>query len=121
MDRPITNGWMLTRNFWLFEFEEPGSHLVKLHPMLAIELQRLRDFIGKPIRITSGYRGHEHNAAVGGVPDSAHIYGEAADFVVDPDREDLVMQYLDGSSVFDWHHEPDHFHVEIREHMRAPR
>ncbi|MCK6695473.1 MAG: D-Ala-D-Ala carboxypeptidase family metallohydrolase, partial [Thermoanaerobaculia bacterium] len=34
---------------------------------------------GVPFRVNSGYRTPEHNAAVGGVPDSAHTRGWAAD------------------------------------------
>jgi uncharacterized protein YcbK (DUF882 family) len=41
----------------------------------------MRQLYGKPIRIASGYRCAEHNAAVGGVKTSAHLLGEAADIV----------------------------------------
>ena len=41
-------------------------------------LQPLRDRFG-PIRITSGYRCPELNRAVGGVKNSQHLQGEAAD------------------------------------------
>ncbi|WP_230961891.1 D-Ala-D-Ala carboxypeptidase family metallohydrolase [Burkholderia anthina] len=34
----------------------------------------------KPIRITSGYRNQVVNRAVGGVPNSDHLTGRAADF-----------------------------------------
>lgn len=42
-------------------------------------LDGLREFYGKPIRITSGYRCAELNRLVRGVPTSAHIIGYAAD------------------------------------------
>ena len=45
-------------------------------------LQPLRDHIGMPITITSGYRSSEVNKAVGGVSSSQHLYGCAADCVV---------------------------------------
>lgn len=35
--------------------------------------------LGKPIYVNSGYRCPRHNAAVGGVPNSQHMRGEAAD------------------------------------------
>ena len=44
-------------------------------------LQRIRDSIGKPLIITSGYRNRQLNAAVGGVTSSDHISGQAADIV----------------------------------------
>ena len=41
-------------------------------------LQELRDVIGR-ISLTSGHRCPEHNAVVGGEPDSYHLIGGAAD------------------------------------------
>jgi len=49
---------------------------------LAIELQDLRDIVGRPITITSGYRTKEHNKAVGGARNSQHLLGKAADIKV---------------------------------------
>ena len=42
-------------------------------------LQPLRDAWGAPLKINSGYRCKALNAAVGGVPTSQHVKGEAAD------------------------------------------
>ncbi len=42
-------------------------------------LQPLRDAWGKPLAVNSGYRCPALNAAVGGVPTSQHVKGEAAD------------------------------------------
>lgn len=42
-------------------------------------LQPLRDAWGKPLTVNSGYRCKALNAAVGGVPTSQHVKGEAAD------------------------------------------
>ena len=42
-------------------------------------LQPLRDRLGEPIAILSGYRSDELNRLVGGVPSSQHRLGEAAD------------------------------------------
>ena len=46
-------------------------------------LQPLRDMIEKPIIINSGYRCLKLNSAVGGVPTSQHVYGQAVDMKVD--------------------------------------
>lgn len=59
-------------------------------------LDDIRDYVGEPILITSGYRAPDHNAATGGVRDSEHEYEDdhaAADFrpTTKPLRE-----------VFDW-------------------
>ena len=42
-------------------------------------LRPLRDAWGKPLKVNSGYRCKALNAAVGGVPTSQHVKGEAAD------------------------------------------
>ena len=42
-------------------------------------LQPLRTAVGIPMPVNSGYRCPELNAAVGGVPTSQHMKGEAAD------------------------------------------
>lgn len=42
-------------------------------------LDPLREAWGKPIRVNSGYRCQALNKAVGGVPVSQHMLGEAAD------------------------------------------
>lgn len=46
-------------------------------------LQPLRDAWGKPLHINSGYRCEKLNAAVGGVPASQHVKGEAADIAAE--------------------------------------
>lgn len=46
-------------------------------------LQPLRDRVGHPLRINSGYRCPELNRAVGGVPTSQHVKGEAADIAAE--------------------------------------
>ena len=69
----------ISPNFHLSEFECPCCHLVKLDPRLLEKLQKLRDQIGGPLYISSGYRCPRENARVGGVPHSYHLYGMAAD------------------------------------------
>ncbi|KAB2906627.1 MAG: peptidase M15A [Burkholderiaceae bacterium] len=45
-------------------------------------LERIRQQIGAPIVVTSGYRCQVLNKAVGGVTSSDHVTGQAADIVV---------------------------------------
>lgn len=42
-------------------------------------LQPLRDYLGEPVIINSGYRSPELNRIIGGVNGSQHLKGEAAD------------------------------------------
>lgn len=50
--------------------------------MLAGFAERVREIVGKPLIITSGYRCDSLNKAVGGSPTSQHKLGEAIDFKV---------------------------------------
>jgi hypothetical protein len=55
---------------------EIQEHLAEL----AKGLELVRDLLGNPMHIDSGYRCHELNAAVKGATASAHLDGYAADF-----------------------------------------
>lgn len=84
----------LSEHFWLEEFTlssaalalgienvPTAEHLEHLRH-LADCMESVRRLFDKPIEITSGYRNPAVNAAVGGVPTSAHAGGYAADFHV---------------------------------------
>lgn len=51
----------------------------RLRALCENVLQPLRDYMGEPVIINSGYRSPELNKKVGGVRDSQHLIGEAAD------------------------------------------
>jgi len=59
----------------------PSWEIVANLARLASFLDNLREAWGSGIRVTSGYRCPQLNAAVGGVSNSAHQYGNAADIV----------------------------------------
>ena len=71
----------LSKNFSRSEFTCPHCGEVEIDPLLVATLQRIRDKAG-PVVVTSGYRCPVHNEAVGGVNNSQHIYGRAADIYV---------------------------------------
>jgi uncharacterized protein YcbK (DUF882 family) len=77
----------LTKNFSRQEFDSkdgavmPENVLANIR-IVAENLQVLRDEIGRGIRVNSGYRSPEHNARIGGVKNSHHTHGRAADIVV---------------------------------------
>lgn len=71
----------LTKNFSRYEFDCPcGCGTQMVDPELAEKLQRIRDALGKPIKITSGYRCLTRNQQAGGGTNSRHRYGMAADW-----------------------------------------
>ena len=63
--------------------EEEKKVIENLKALCMEVLQPLRDYLGKPVVISSGYRSEEVNRAVGGVKGSQHLKGEAADIQVE--------------------------------------
>ena len=57
----------------------PASARENIGALVEAVLDPAREKFGKPIYVNSGYRCPRHNAAVGGVPNSQHMRGEAAD------------------------------------------
>jgi len=62
-----------------------GQNLIK--DMFIERLDIARGIAGIPFVITSGYRCPKHNKELGGVPDSAHIKGLAADIKTNNSRD----------------------------------
>ncbi|MFA5321199.1 MAG: D-Ala-D-Ala carboxypeptidase family metallohydrolase [Smithella sp.] len=90
--------WSEYKHFKCKEFDSPdapGSGAM-MNPKLIQDLILMRAYIGRPIRITSGYRTKEHNAKVGGSATSAHLDGDAADIACSGsiDRYDLLKAAL---------------------------
>ena len=59
----------------------PPPELMPRLVLTAEMLERIRNTLGVPITVTSGYRGRQVNQAVGGVTSSDHTQGHAADIV----------------------------------------
>lgn len=68
-------------------------------------LQPLREKIGKPIIITSGYRNSQVNKLVGGAvdkngnPTSQHCKGQAADFIIKGMSVDSIIDFIKKSGL----------------------
>jgi uncharacterized protein YcbK (DUF882 family) len=76
------NDIIITPHFNLSEFACPCCQKVMLHPLLLEKLEKLRKIVERPIHITSGYRCFEYNRKVGGIDNSYHLIGLAADIKV---------------------------------------
>ena len=64
----------------------PGqTDIINLCALVHRVLQPLRDAMGQPIKIGSGFRSLALNMDVGGVSNSQHMRGEAADLCIDGD------------------------------------
>lgn len=91
----------LSKNFSLREFTRSATadregisndpteeHIENLKKLCDNVLQPLRDAIGMPIRLTSGYRSKALNEKVGGSTTSDHSHGRAADLELWVDGEE---------------------------------
>lgn len=84
----------ITKNFSIDEFlisetaealgdaNRPTAEHLKNIGRTAVGMEDIRALFNRAIVITSGYRNPRVNAAVGGVPTSAHALGHAVDFHV---------------------------------------
>lgn len=72
----IKSDTAIKKKIWNGASREAEDNLIAL---VGAVLDPLRLFYGKPIHISSGYRNKELNRAVGGVWNSQHLTGEAAD------------------------------------------
>ena len=71
--------WEKVKYFKKAEFACPCCGVCHMNKELIWKLDLLRELVGEPLIITSGYRCERHNEAVGGAPNSAHLRGNAAD------------------------------------------
>lgn len=100
------------------------EHLENARAIAKHIFQPLRDFYGKPIIITSGYRSAELNKAIGGSTRSQHSKGEALDLDTSSDNK-LLFEYIKNHLPFDqliWEFgnsdNPDWVHVSYKRNAR---
>ena len=85
--------------------------MINLVYLCAFVLEPLRMAMDKPIRISSGYRCEKLNKAVGGVYNSQHLKGQAADIDIQGDMAfgKKIFEYIRDHLPFDqliWEHNP---------------
>jgi hypothetical protein len=73
-----------------------------IEALVSKVLDPLREAFGKPVYVRSGYRSVDLNMAVGGVKNSQHLKGEAADITANS-REDnqWLFEYIRDNLPFD--------------------
>lgn len=80
-----------------FTYEEfdspdlPNSGFANMDHKFLTMLDSAREDSGIPYKITSGYRTEGHNQKVGGVKDSSHRKGRAADIAIKDSRERWII------------------------------
>lgn len=87
------------------------QQMVNLVYLCAYVLEPLRVAMNEPIKIGSGFRCQQLNKAVGGVYNSQHLKGQAADLCIDGDIEKgkRWFNYIKEHLPFDqliWEHNP---------------
>ena len=86
------------------------QQIICLVYLAAYVLEPLREAMNEPIRISSGYRCERLNRAVGGVSNSQHTKGQAADLCIDGDMKkgrkwfDYIRQHLQFDQLI-WEHD----------------
>ena len=66
----------------------PDAEVIEnLRNLCTKVLEPLREHLGQPVVITSGFRSKRLNEAVGGVKQSQHLRGEAADLMVESEKQ----------------------------------
>ena len=115
------NNIIISPHFNLSEFACPCCRRIMLHPLLLEKLEKLRKIIEKPMYITSGYRCFEYNRKVGGVANSYHCIGLAADIKV---KDINLIELLGYAEEIDFagiglYEKKNFLHLDVRPTKRA--
>lgn len=70
------------------------EQIINLCALVHNVLQPLRDHYGQPVKISSGYRCKALNKAVGGVYNSQHMSGQAADIKIQGVTPTHIADYI---------------------------
>jgi uncharacterized protein YcbK (DUF882 family) len=77
----------------------PPTYVVENLKRLCMVLEEVRHAVGKPIRVSSGYRCLKVNHAVGSKDTSQHIVGCAADIKIEGVKPDELMKAIIGAGI----------------------
>lgn len=77
----------------------PTGVIVDNLTRLCVLLEDIRAVLGRPITISSGYRGPALNEAIGGAKSSQHCLGCAADILIPGMRPDDVVRAIQASDM----------------------
>jgi len=92
--------------------------LDNLERLCAEVLEPLREAIGKPLKISSGYRSIKHNRAIGGADGSMHTTGMACDIaigsVIDQAKLAAIASRIPACGAIGLYESKGILHVDIR-------
>lgn len=109
----------ITKNFKTREFKCPCCNVIKYDKDLVDRLQIIRNIMGIPITVTSGYRCKSFNTKIKGYEKSLHMEGIAVDIKVEKGRlKELdtlckAVFYKSGVGTYS-----NHVHVDLGKYQR---
>ncbi len=112
----VNESTKLAPNFALGEFMSATKGRYGLYQPHAVErIQALRDRVGAPVNVNSGYRNVSYNAGVGGATWSRHIYGDALDMWSSATSLDSLAGHCEalGAGYIGWYE--THIHCDWRD------
>ena len=110
MNTPVTMHFTIEELYASKTAKEKGinnkpstQQMINLVYLAAFVLEPLRVAMNEPIKISSGFRCYDLNKAVGGVYNSQHLKGQAADLCIDGDIEKgrRWFNYIKDNLLFD--------------------
>lgn len=107
----------LSKNLTVREFRcHDGTDKIKIDSALPPILQQIRDHFNAPVHINSAYRTPAYNAKVGGVSNSYHVKGMAADIVISGVSAKRVAQYAEAIGILGigWYEGQKFTHIDTR-------
>jgi len=119
LTKELWSEWALENKIRYFKFEE----FVKeeggfIDSDLVRKMEKLREYCGFPLIITSGYRSPHKNEEVGGALHSFHLKGEAVDVSVHGFSPPMLYRLIKGAFLVGFGGiivYPAHVHLDIRE------
>lgn len=107
----------LSANFSVREFAcKNGNDRIKICLDNVANLQKIRNYFGKSVKITSAYRTTAYNAKIGGSKSSYHCKGQATDIVVSNINARRVAMYAEsiGCKGVIWYPKKRFTHIDTR-------
>ena len=104
----------LSNSFRVREFAcKDGSDAVCIDTELVKLLQRIRNWAGNTVKITSGYRTYYWNSKIGGAANSYHTKGRAADIIVTSKTINEVAAFAEAIGAGGVERNEDTFYVHV--------
>jgi zinc D-Ala-D-Ala carboxypeptidase len=79
----------------------PPEVIENLKELCENVLEKIRIHFGKPVLVSSGYRGPKLNRAIGGAKKSQHLTGQAADIEIPGVDNSVLFCWIRDNIVFD--------------------